>query len=123
MPNSPAATDRIERHVWIVAGVVILGMIMSILDTTIVNVALDRLGRDLHSPISQIQWVVTGYLLSLAAVIPITGWAARRQARLPHLDRPVHAHPLCGVAARRSSRRVEAPTSAGPEAAVEPLGA
>ncbi len=78
MPNSPAATDHIERHVWIVAGVVILGMIMSILDTTIVNVALDTLSRDLHSPISQIQWVVTGYLLSLAAVIPVTGWAARR---------------------------------------------
>jgi len=78
MPDSPAATDRIERHVWVVAGVVILGMIMSILDTTIVNVALDTLGRDLHSPISQIQWVVTGYLLSLAAVIPLTGWAARR---------------------------------------------
>ena len=51
---------------------------MSILDTTIVNVALDTLGRDLHSSISQIQWVVTGYLLSLAAVIPVTGWAARR---------------------------------------------
>jgi EmrB/QacA subfamily drug resistance transporter len=78
VPDSPAASDHIERHVWIVAGVVILGMIMSILDTTIVNVALDTLGRDLHSPLSQIQWVVTGYLLSLAAVIPITGWAARR---------------------------------------------
>jgi EmrB/QacA subfamily drug resistance transporter len=70
--------DPIESHVWQIAGVVILGMIMSILDTTIVNVALDTLGRDLHSPISQIQWVVTGYLLSLAAVIPVTGWAARR---------------------------------------------
>jgi EmrB/QacA subfamily drug resistance transporter len=53
-------------------------MIMSILDTTIVNVALDTLSRELHSPVSQIQWVVTGYLLSLAAVIPLTGWAARR---------------------------------------------
>jgi EmrB/QacA subfamily drug resistance transporter len=53
-------------------------MLMSILDTTIVNVALRTLGHDLHSSISQIQWVVTGYLLSLAAVIPITGWAARR---------------------------------------------
>ena len=31
---------------------------MSILDTTIVNVALDTLGRDLHSTIAQIQWVV-----------------------------------------------------------------
>src|SRR6267143_5666197 len=76
--SPPAAPDRIERYVWRVAGVVILGMLMSILDTTIVNVALRTLGRDLHSSISQIQWVVTGYLLSLAAVIPITGWAARR---------------------------------------------
>ncbi|HEY7952251.1 MAG TPA: DHA2 family efflux MFS transporter permease subunit [Solirubrobacteraceae bacterium] len=75
---TPAVGDRIERHVWVVAGVVILGMIMSILDTTIVNVALHTLGRDLHAPISQIQWVVTGYLLALAAVIPVTGWAARR---------------------------------------------
>jgi EmrB/QacA subfamily drug resistance transporter len=77
-PVSPAATDKIEPYVWKIAGVVILGMIMSILDTTIVNVALRTLGHDLHSSISQIQWVVTGYLLSLAAVIPVTGWAARR---------------------------------------------
>jgi EmrB/QacA subfamily drug resistance transporter len=74
----PAASDRIEPYVWKIAGVVVLGMLMSILDTTIVNVALRTLGHDLHSSISQIQWVVTGYLLSLAAVIPITGWAARR---------------------------------------------
>jgi EmrB/QacA subfamily drug resistance transporter len=74
----PAASDRIEPYVWRIAGVVILGMIMSILDTTIVNVALRTLGHDLHSSLAQIQWVVTGYLLSLAAVIPITGWAARR---------------------------------------------
>src|SRR5437588_12117388 len=72
------APERIEGHVWIVSGVVIVGMIMSILDTTIVNVALNTLGHDLHSPVSQVQWVVTGYLLALAAVIPVTGWAARR---------------------------------------------
>ena len=69
---------QIERHVWVISGVVILGMIMSILDTTIVNVALDTLSKDLHSPISQVQWVVTGYLLALAAVMPVTGWMARR---------------------------------------------
>jgi EmrB/QacA subfamily drug resistance transporter len=74
----PAASDKIEPYVWKIAGVVILGMIMSILDTTIVNVALSTLSRELHSTISQIQWVVTGYILSLAAVIPVTGWAARR---------------------------------------------
>ena len=70
--------DRIPRYVWRISSVVIIGSIMSILDTTIVNVALDTLSRELHSSISQIQWVVTGYLLSLAAVIPVTGWAARR---------------------------------------------
>jgi EmrB/QacA subfamily drug resistance transporter len=79
--SSAVARDpkaRIERHVWVISGVVILGMIMSILDTTIVNVALARLGKELHSPISQVQWVVTGYLLALGAVIPVTGWMARR---------------------------------------------
>ena len=74
----PDAGDRIERHVWLICGVVILGSMMSILDTTIVNVALATLGRELHSTISQIQWVVTGYMLALAAVIPLTGWAAER---------------------------------------------
>ncbi len=76
--SDAGASDRIEAHVWRIAGVVILGMVMSILDTTIVNVALSTLGHDLHSSISQIQWVVTGYLLALAAVIPVTGWASRR---------------------------------------------
>jgi|HubBroStandDraft_2_1064218.scaffolds.fasta_scaffold21197_2 EmrB/QacA subfamily drug resistance transporter len=74
----PEASDRIEPYVWKIAGVVILGMIMSILDTTIVNVAVHTLRSDLHSSIAQVQWVITGYLLSLAAVIPVTGWAARR---------------------------------------------
>jgi EmrB/QacA subfamily drug resistance transporter len=69
---------KIEAHVWRVSAVVIVGSIMSILDTTIVNIALPTLTRELRSPIAEIQWVVTGYLLSLAAVIPVTGWAARR---------------------------------------------
>jgi EmrB/QacA subfamily drug resistance transporter len=72
------STDRIDAYVWRISAVVVIGSIMSILDTTIVNVALATLGRELHSTIAQIQWVVTAYMLSLAAVIPITGWAARR---------------------------------------------
>jgi EmrB/QacA subfamily drug resistance transporter len=70
--------NTISRHVWRISAVVVIGSIMSILDTTIVNVALATLSRELHASISEIQWVVTGYMLSLAAVIPITGWAARR---------------------------------------------
>src|SRR3954467_13402374 len=76
--TSPAAGDHIEPWVWRVCLIVIVGSIMSILDTTIVNVALDRLSSELDTSIANIQWVVTGYLLSLAAVIPVSGWAARR---------------------------------------------
>src|ERR1700756_3870801 len=73
-----AGSDRIDAFVWRVSAVVVIGSIMSILDTTIVNVALDTLSRELHSTIDKIQWVANGYLLALAAVIPVTGWAARR---------------------------------------------
>ena len=72
------ADQRIEAHVWWISAVVVVGSMMSILDTTIVNVALATLGRELHSSIAQIQWVVTGYMLALAAVIPVSGWAAER---------------------------------------------
>src|SRR5579863_2054387 len=70
--------DRIDKRTWILCAVVLLGSMMTILDTTIVNVALATLGHKLHSTVDQTQWVVTGYLLALAAVIPVTGWAGRR---------------------------------------------
>ncbi|HXB65365.1 MAG TPA: MDR family MFS transporter [Solirubrobacteraceae bacterium] len=96
------AAGHIPRHVWVVCGVVIVGMIMSILDTTIVNVALNTLSRELHSPLAQVQWVITGYLLSLAAVIPVSGWAARRfgakQVYLVSLVLFTAGSALCGLA-------------------------
>ena len=70
--------EPLDRQTWIVAGVVMLGAIMSILDTTVVNVAIDHLAVAFHSSLTEIQWVITGYTLALAAVIPVTGWAADR---------------------------------------------
>jgi EmrB/QacA subfamily drug resistance transporter len=67
-----------DRALWLVSSVVILGAIMSILDTTIVNVAIDRLSQDFQVSLSTIQWVSTGYLLALSTVIPVSGWAADR---------------------------------------------
>jgi EmrB/QacA subfamily drug resistance transporter len=77
-PSNAHVNDRIEPYVWRITAVVILGMMMSILDTTIVNVALHTISQDLHATISEVQWIVTGYLIALGAVIPVTGWAARR---------------------------------------------
>src|SRR5947207_5429126 len=100
--TTSASPDRIDPYVWRISAVVIVGSIMSILDTTIVNVALDTLGRELHSSIAQIQWVVTGYMLALAAVIPVTGWAARRfgakQVYLVSLVLFTLGSALCGLA-------------------------
>ena len=70
--------EPLGREVWVVAAVVVVGVIMSILDTTIVNVALETLSRELDAPLSTIQWVATGYLLALAIVIPLTGWMTER---------------------------------------------
>jgi EmrB/QacA subfamily drug resistance transporter len=94
--------EGLSREVKIVAGVVVLGVIMSVLDTTIVNVALDTLSRDLHSPLSTIQWVSTGYLLSLAMVIPLAGWLSERfgSKRVWMVSVAVFAvgSALCGIA-------------------------
>jgi EmrB/QacA subfamily drug resistance transporter len=70
--------ERLDPYVKRVGLVTVLGSVMSVLDTTIVNVALKSLATDLHTSIDTIQWVTTGYLLSLAATVPVSAWAAKR---------------------------------------------
>jgi EmrB/QacA subfamily drug resistance transporter len=61
--------------VWRVAFTIVVGAMAVVFDTTIVSVALNDLAKDLHTTISTIQWVSTGYLLAMFVTIPITGWA------------------------------------------------
>jgi EmrB/QacA subfamily drug resistance transporter len=70
--------ERLDPTVRRIGLVTILGSVMSVLDTMVVNVALDSLSRKLHTDIETIQWVVTSYLLALAATVPISAWAAQR---------------------------------------------
>ena len=70
--------NRVDRALLAVASVVVLGTIMSILDTTVVNVAINTLSLDFHTSLTTIQWVATGYTLALATVIPLSGWIADR---------------------------------------------
>jgi len=97
-----SSDGRIEAYVYRLAAVIVLGSIMSILDATIVNVALETLHRELHAPLTQIQWVATGYMLSLAAVIPVSGWTARRfgarRVYLASLLMFTAGSALCGMA-------------------------
>src|SRR5437867_5857627 len=51
---------------------------MTVLDLTVVNIALPTIGRTFGASISSIQWVATAYMLAFASVIPLTGWASER---------------------------------------------
>ncbi|MFI1990628.1 DHA2 family efflux MFS transporter permease subunit [Actinoplanes sp. NPDC020271] len=82
-PPAAANDERITGDILKVAGVVVLGAIMSILDITVVNVALPTFQTTFGEPgqplaYSTVAWTVTGYTLALATVIPLTGWAADR---------------------------------------------
>jgi len=77
-PGAKGALAGFDAHLKRLALVVVLGSIMSILDTTIVNVAIPTFARDFRAPLSTVQWVSTGYLLALAMTIPLTGWAVER---------------------------------------------
>ncbi|MCX4692329.1 DHA2 family efflux MFS transporter permease subunit [Streptomyces sp. NBC_01408] len=77
-PAPPGAPARPGSSAVAITMVVIAGSFMTVLDTTILGVALDGLSQHFHSPLATIQWTATGYMLALAAVIPLTAWAAGR---------------------------------------------
>src|SRR6185295_12015187 len=65
---------RNVEYKWLVAASFVFGIFMDLMDITIVNVALPKLGQTFHATASSLEWVVTGYLLSLAIWIPASGW-------------------------------------------------
>ncbi|MFE2410972.1 DHA2 family efflux MFS transporter permease subunit [Kitasatospora sp. NPDC059408] len=77
-PPAPPQATTFSPELKKVITAVILGSVMTFLDSTIVNVALRTLSLKLDSSLADIQWVVTAYLLALAAVIPASNWAATR---------------------------------------------
>jgi len=90
------------RYEYVVAVVFVTGLFMEILDTTIVNVALPTLGREFGVGTSSIEWVVIGYLLSLAVWIPASGWigdkVGTKQTFLFAIGTFTVASALCGQA-------------------------
>jgi EmrB/QacA subfamily drug resistance transporter len=54
------------------------GPLLSMVDGNVVNVAVPDIVRELHTTLTSVQWVVSGYLLALAATLPATSWLAKR---------------------------------------------
>jgi MFS family permease len=63
---------------WQATLVIALGMLMAILDITIVSVVLPQMATAFHTDFQTITWVGTGYFLATAAVIPIVGYLSDR---------------------------------------------
>jgi EmrB/QacA subfamily drug resistance transporter len=68
------------RGRWVIAATV-LGSAVAMLDATVVNVALPALGRDLQAGVDGLQWAVTGYALTLSALILLGGALGDRLGR------------------------------------------
>ncbi|WP_433306538.1 DHA2 family efflux MFS transporter permease subunit [Actinoplanes sp. CA-030573] len=76
--QAAAPPTKLDGAVLKIAGVVVLGAIMSILDITVVSVALPTFQTEFNATYAEVAWTLTGYTLALATVIPLSGWAADR---------------------------------------------
>ena len=65
-----------DPHRWRVLAVVATAFFMTILDVSIVNVALPSIGRDLHFSQANLQWVITAYAISFGGFLLLGGRAA-----------------------------------------------
>lgn len=67
-----------ERYMWIAISVVIVGTFMAVLDSSIVNVAIPKMMTIFGASTDQIEWILTGYMLTMSIVIPLTGYLGDR---------------------------------------------
>ncbi|OKP89985.1 MDR family MFS transporter [Paenibacillus sp. P32E] len=73
-----AQIEKLDPDVLKVALVLVFGALAPLFDSTMVNVAIDTLRYDLNSTVSVIQWVITGYILTMGMAVPVSGWAVNR---------------------------------------------
>src|ERR1700704_6319377 len=91
-----------DRRRWIALGVLCLGQLMMILDSTIVNVALPSIQRDLHFTQSSLTWGIDGYLITFGGLLLLAGrlgdLVGRKRVFLTGLVLFTAASVLCGIA-------------------------
>ena len=80
-PAPKSAAVRSDPQLALITVTVMLGTVMAVIDTSIVNVALDTIGGSLGASIDDIGWVSTGYILSQVIVMPLNGWLTARFGR------------------------------------------
>lgn len=74
MAKDKAKRPGIPREILIAAWAIALGAIAPMLDSTMVNIAIDQLTKDFNTTLNTVQWSITGYVLALAIAVPVSGW-------------------------------------------------
>src|SRR5437867_8178076 len=101
-PNSKSAAAENDRSRWVALVVLCAGMLMIVLDVTIVNVALPSIQDDLGFSQSSLAWVVNAYLIAFGGLLLLAGrlgdLISRRGVFLAGLGVFTGASLLCGVA-------------------------
>ena len=103
MTTATAARTQPTTASWMVPLVVLIfGMFMSVLDTSIVNVAIPTIQKDFGAATNDIQWIATAYTLALGVIVPLSGWLGDRlgmtRVYLVCLVAFAGASALCGLA-------------------------
>src|SRR5208283_5818177 len=97
---SAEAVDH--QHKWLIAIAVMLGTMLEMIDTSIINVSLPHMQGSFSASVDEITWVLTSYLLANGIMIPMTGWISSRFGRkryfLTSVVTFVFASGLCGAA-------------------------
>jgi len=97
-----ALLDVEHPPVGLVTVTVMLGMIMAIIDATIVNVALQTMAGNLGATTDEIAWVVTSYILAAVVIMPLNGWLTATFGRQKYYATSVAVFTissfLCGIA-------------------------
>jgi MFS transporter, DHA2 family, multidrug resistance protein len=70
---------------WLIMGAVMLGTLMEMIDSSIVNVAIPTMRGNLNATLEQISWVTTGYILASVIMLPLTGWLSTVFGRRKYL--------------------------------------
>lgn len=78
MTQTSNTSNKLPKEVLSAAWAIALGAIAPMLDSTMVNIAIDQLTKNFHTTLSIIQWAITGYVLALAIAVPIAGWLMNR---------------------------------------------
>jgi len=96
------ADERLDLRRLLIVFSVMLAVLLEIIDTSIVNTALPAMMGNLGATLDEIDWVITGYIISNVVVIPLTGWLAARFGRKRYFTLSIllftFASLMCGLA-------------------------